>query len=116
MESTANLTIGTWDDPFKTEAAYEGIERRVLCFDEETMQVHYTVEAGAVFPEHEHEETRQTVYVVDGAIDLFGDHEKRLEAGDSFIVGPGVRHGVRGVADRTELLDTFTPRIEAYTD
>ncbi|QIO20907.1 cupin domain-containing protein [Haloarcula sp. JP-L23] len=114
MESVENLTVGTWDNPHRIEQAYEGIERRVLCVDEETMQVHYTVEAGAVFPEHEHAETKQTVYVVEGAIELFGDHERTLEAGDSFIVGPGVRHGVRGLADRTELLDTFTPRIERY--
>jgi len=116
MESAEDLTVGTWEAPFKTEHAYKGIERRVLCFDDETMQVHYTVAADAVFPEHEHEETKQTVYVIDGAIELFGDHEQVLEAGDSFIVGPGVRHGVRGVAEHTELLDTFTPRVEAYTE
>lgn len=114
MESAESRTVRTWDTPCKTEQPYEGIERRVLCFDDETMQVHYTVEAGAVFPEHE--ETKQTVYVIDGAIELFGDHEQLLESGDSFIVGPGARHGVRGVAERTELLDIFTPRIEAYTE
>ncbi len=114
METPENLTVGSWDDPFVVEEAYDGIERRVLCFDDETMQVHYTVDEGAVFPEHEHEETRQTVYVVSGAVELFGDHETVLEAGDTFIVGPGVRHGVRGVAEETELLDTFTPRIEEY--
>ena len=116
MHSMEGLTIGAWDDPFTVEEAYDGIERRVLCFDEETMQVHYTVAADAVFPEHEHEETKQTVYVIDGAVELFGDHERILETGDSFIVGPGVRHGLRGVAERTELLDTFTPRLEAYPE
>jgi quercetin dioxygenase-like cupin family protein len=115
VSSFENFTVGTWEAPCKTEQPYEGIKRRVLCFDDETMQVHYTVKADAVFPEHEHEETKQTVYVIDGAIELFGDHEQLLESGDSFIIGPDVRHGVRGVAERTELLDTFTPRIESYT-
>lgn len=114
MGADANITIGEWDDPVKLEEAYGGIERRVLCSDESAMQVHYTVDEGAVFPEHEHDETHQTVYVIEGAIELFGDHERVLEAGDTFNVGPGVRHGVRGVAERTELLDTFSPPIEAY--
>lgn len=109
-----NLTVGAWDDPFLVEEAHDGIERRVLCFDDDAMQVHYTVAADAVFPEHEHETTTQTVYVVSGRVELFGDHETVLSAGDSFVVGPGVRHGVRGVADESELLDTFTPPIEAY--
>lgn len=116
MELPESLTVGEWDAPFKTETAYEGIERRVLCFDDETMLVHYTVAEGAVFPEHDHDETRQTVYVIEGAVDLFGDHERRLEAGDSFVVGPGVRHGVRGVAEHTELVDTFSPPVAAYAE
>ena len=103
-----------WDDPFKTEEAYEGIERRVLSFTDELMLVHYTVEEGAVFPEHEHDETHQAVYVISGAIELFGDESAVLEAGDTFVVGPGVRHGVRGVAERTELIDSFTPPIAEY--
>lgn len=114
MEPPENLTVGSWDEPFLVEEVYDGIERRVLCFDDETMQVHYTVDESAVFPEHSHEEAKQTVYVVSGAVELFGDHETVLEQGDSFIVGPGVRHGVRGVAEQSQLLDTFTPRIEAY--
>lgn len=110
------MEIGDWDDPFKVEQAYDGIERRVLCFDEDQMLVHYTVDEGAVFPEHEHDETKQTVYVASGSVELFGDHEATLSAGDSFIVGPGVRHGVRGLEPGTELVDTFTPIIESYAE
>lgn len=116
MRSGSNFTVGMWDDPLVIEQAYEGIQRRVLCSNEEMMQVHYTVAADATFPEHEHAETKQTVYVIDGTIELFGDYERTLETGDSFIVGPGVRHGVHGLAKRTELLDTFTPPIGAYTE
>ncbi|WP_276274034.1 cupin domain-containing protein [Haloarcula litorea] len=114
MTLPESLTVGEWDDPLRHEQPYDGIERRVLASDADVMLVHYTVEADAVFPAHEHDETRQTVFVVDGEIELFGEHERTLETGDSFIVGPGVRHGVRGVAERTELLDSFTPPVEAY--
>ena len=109
-----DITFGSRSAPVLREPAYEGIERRVLCHDDETMVVHYMVAEGATFPAHEHDEIRQTVYVVSGAVELFGDRERRLEAGDAFVVGPGVRHGVRGLAPETELVDTFTPPVEAY--
>lgn len=103
-----------WDAPFKTEQAYEGIMRRVLAFTDELMIVHYTVEEDALFPIHEHGETHQAVYVVDGTVELVGDRSGTLSAGDTFVVGPGVRHGIRGVAPRSHLVDAFTPPIERY--
>jgi quercetin dioxygenase-like cupin family protein len=109
-----SIEIRDWDDPFKTQDAYEGIERRVLSFTDGLMLVHYTVEEGAVFPEHGHDETHQAVFVVGGELELFGDRSATLEAGDSFVVSPGVRHGVRGVAERTTIIDAFAPPIEQY--
>ena len=114
MAENQAIDITEWDDPFKVEAAYEGIERRVLSFTDDLMLVHYTVEEGAVFPEHEHDVTHQAVYVITGSVELFGDHEAVLEAGDTFVVGPGERHGIRGVADHTEVIDTFSPPIGEY--
>jgi quercetin dioxygenase-like cupin family protein len=101
-------------DPFKQEAAYEGIERRVLAFTDDLMLVHYTVEADAVFPSHVHDETHQAVYVIEGEIELFGDRETTLAAGDSFVVGPGIEHGVRGRAAQSRLIDAFAPPIAEY--
>lgn len=110
------MDIVDWDDPFKVEEAYEGIERRVLAHDERQMLVHYTVAEGAEFPEHEHDETYQSVFVIEGAVELFGEREARLEAGDSFVVEPGVRHGIRGAAPETKLIDAFTPPIGEYAE
>ncbi len=103
-----------WTDPFKIEEAHPGIERRVLAVTDELMTVHYTVAEGAVFPAHEHETTHQSVHVIEGEIELFGDHERTLGRGDSFVVGPGVEHGIEGVAPRSEIIDTFSPPIERY--
>ncbi|UPV76759.1 cupin domain-containing protein (plasmid) [Halorussus limi] len=105
-----------WTNPSKIDRPYEGIERRVLSYTDELMLVHYTVAEGAVFPEHEHDETVQAVFVIDGCIELFGDREGRLAAGDSFVVHPGVRHGIEGVAPRTQLIDAFNPPIERYRE
>jgi len=110
------MDIRPWDDPFETGAAYEGIERRVLAFTDELMLVHYTVDAGAVFPAHTHEEAEQAVYVIDGEIELFGDETAVLGAGDTFVVGPSTEHGVRGRAEETQLIDAFTPPIAEYAE
>lgn len=51
IETPENLTVSSGDNPFLVERAYDGIEHRVLCFDDEKMQVDYTIDADAVFPE-----------------------------------------------------------------
>lgn len=106
----------TRTNPAKIDRPYEGIERRVLSYTDEMMLVHYTVAEGGVFPEHEHEETVQAVYVIDGRVELTGDHERTLAGGDSFVVQPGVRHGIEGVAPRSQLIDAFAPPIERYEE
>lgn len=111
-----DLVVTPWDDPHKVESAYEGIERRVLSFTDELMLVHYTVEEGAVFPAHSHEVTHQAVYVIEGEIELFGERNERLGPGDSFVVGPGIEHGIRGVATVSQVVDAFTPPIDEYAE
>lgn len=102
------------ENPFKQEPAYDGIERRVLAFTDDLVLVHYTVEEGAISPAHTHDVTHQAVYLIEGEVDLFGDREATLSAGDSFVVGPGIEHGVRGSAPETRLIDAFAPPIEEY--
>lgn len=113
---TDQIDVTDWDEPFKVESAYDGIERRVLSFTDDMMLVHYTVEEGAEFPAHDHDETQQGVFVIDGEIELFGDRSGRLEAGDTFVVGPGVTHGIRGIAPTSRLIDAFAPPIEEYAE
>lgn len=109
------MQIRPWEEG-RVEEAYEGITRRVLAHTDSLMLVHYSVEEGAVFPVHDHEETHQAVFVLEGAIELLGERDGRLEEGDSFVVGPGVAHGIRGVAENTAVIDAFAPPIEAYAD
>lgn len=113
---TDQIDVTDWEHPFKVESAYEGIERRVLSFTDEMMLVHYTVEEGAEFPAHDHDVTQQAVFVIDGEVELFGDRSERLRTGDTFVVGPGVKHGIRGIAPTSRLIDAFAPPIEAYAE
>lgn len=112
----SNFDETTWAAPSKIDHPYEGIERRVLSYTDEMMLVHYTVSEGGVFPEHEHDETIQAVYVIDGCVELTGDREKTLATGDSFVVHPGVRHGIEGVAPQSQLIDAFAPPLEQYEE
>ncbi|WP_255171401.1 cupin domain-containing protein [Natrononativus amylolyticus] len=108
------IDITSWTNPVKVETAYDGIERRVLAYTDELMLVHYTVEEGAEFPVHEHDDTHQAVYVIAGSVELLGERETVLGPGDSFVVGPGTEHGIVGRAPRTELIDAFAPPIDDY--
>lgn len=108
------LNIETWMGSVNIEHPHEGIERRVLAYNEGIMLVHYTVRRDAVFPIHEHDTIQQAVYVINGEIELRGDTESRLSTGDSFVVGPGIKHGIRGVAPCSEIIDAFSPPIEEY--
>lgn len=110
-----SMEVRSWEEG-RVEEAYDGITRRVLAHTDSLMLVHYTVEERAVFPVHEHEETHQAVFVLEGAIELLGERDGRLEQGDSFVVGPGVPHGIRGVAGNSAVIDAFAPPVEAYAD
>jgi mannose-6-phosphate isomerase-like protein (cupin superfamily) len=51
------------------------------------------------------------VFAIGAELELFGDHSATLETGDSFVVGPGVHHGI---AEYTTIIDAFAPPIEEY--
>jgi quercetin dioxygenase-like cupin family protein len=58
----------------------------------------------------------QAVCVIDGCNELIGDHKRTLATGDCFVVHPGVRHGIEGVAPRTHRIDAFAPPIARYDE
>lgn len=106
------MGVRRWSDPYRVDDLGSG-ERRVLAFDDELMLVHYTFEQGAKTALHDHEETTQSVYVLDGKVRFLGDYDATLEQGDTVIVPPGTTHGIEAL-ERTELIDSFTPPIERY--
>jgi quercetin dioxygenase-like cupin family protein len=50
------------------------------------------------------------------AVCVIDDHERTLATGDCFVVHPGVRHGIEGVAPRTHRIDAFAPPIARYDE
>lgn len=92
----------------------EGAERRVLSHGGRMMVVEFRFPAGVTAPVHHHPH-EQVGYVVSGELDLLmeGQQTRRLGAGASYYVPPGVPHGVV-IHTPTVLVDVFTPVREDF--
>ena len=90
------------------ETVDNGIERKILGYDEKLMMVCVRFEKGAVGTLHHHIH-RQISYVESGRFDVTIDGKKSiLEQGDCFFVAPDLVHGVVALEKGT-LVDVFTP-------
>ena len=70
-------------------------------------------------PSHRHRNTTETIFVIDGSLDvLLGDDVHVLARGDLIVVPPGVPHAFAPTAgESADMLAVFTPgqrRIEYY--
>ena len=101
------------DDPVRIDEFESGGERRVLGYTDEMMLVQYSLEAGDEGELHSHDETVQASFVIDGELELRGEYETTVEAGDSYIIPPGTTHGVVANTSCT-VIDVFSPPIADY--
>ena len=92
----------------KWESVDDGIQRKILGYDDELMLVLVSFKKGAVGTLHHHIH-RQVSYVKGGRFEvtIYGS-KKILREGDSFFVAPDLKHGVVALEQGT-LLDIFTP-------
>ena len=95
------------------QPAAPGVERQVLAHDDGLMLVRVRFEAGAVGAVHRHPH-RQVSYVEAGVFEgEVGDDRQVLRASDSFVVAPGVPHGVVA-REAGVLIDVFSPAREDF--
>ena len=72
------------------------------------MMVEFAFEKGGDRRLHSHPHV-QSSYVAEGSFEVTIDgRTERLDAGDSFIVPSGLRHGVKAL-EKGRLVDCFTP-------
>jgi quercetin dioxygenase-like cupin family protein len=85
-----------------------GLWRQVMSYTPEMMLIRHKMEPGWIGSAHSHPH-QQLVYVISGAVELTIEGVTHaLWAGDSILVGGGLKHQAR--TDRaTEVLDVFTP-------
>ena len=90
------------------ETVGEGVERKILGYDDQVMMVYIRFEKGAVGSLHHHFH-RQVSYVESGRFEVTIDGEKCILAqGDCFFVAPDLVHGVVAL-EKGSLVDVFTP-------
>jgi quercetin dioxygenase-like cupin family protein len=92
----------------KWETVANGMERKILGYDDQVMMVLVRFEKGAIGALHHHVH-RQISYVESGRFEVTIDGKNTiLEQGDCFFVAPNLVHGVVAL-EKGMLVDVFTP-------
>lgn len=95
------------------EIVGEGVQRKILGYDDEIMMVVVQFEKGAIGSLHHHVH-RQVSYVESGKFEVTIDGSKRiLQKGDCFFVAPDMVHGVVALEEGS-LIDIFTPARQDF--
>jgi quercetin dioxygenase-like cupin family protein len=106
-DSFAHAENLPWED------AAPGVQRKVLCYDDGIMMVHFRFQAGAVGALHTHPHV-QCSLIEDGAFDVtIAGKTERLVKGDSYLVPPNALHGATAV-EAGAIVDVFTPMREDF--
>ena len=107
------MGVTNWEDPTRVDELDGGGERRVLAHSEDMMLVHYSLEEGDEGALHSHQQTVQASFVIEGSLELLGEYSSTVEACDSYVIPPGVTHGVRA-KESCRVIDAFSPPLEEY--
>jgi quercetin dioxygenase-like cupin family protein len=92
-----------------SEQPFEGVRRRTHQAEQATVTA-YSFGPGAIFPVHSHRE-EQTTVVVEGTVEFEVDGRKhRLGAGETFVVGADIEHGLKAGPDGARFLAVLVPR------
>ena len=95
------------------EKVGEGVERKILGYDEVLMMVCVRFAKGSVGALHHHVH-RQISYVESGVFEVTIDGDKKiLQKGDCFFVQPDLVHGVVAL-EQGVLIDIFSPCREDF--
>lgn len=100
-------------DEIEWETVGEGVERKILGFDDHIMMVCVRFEKGAIGSLHHHVH-RQVTYVETGHFEVVIDGKKKnLQQGDCFFIASNLEHGVVAL-EKGMLIDVFTPAREDF--
>ena len=94
-----------------------GVVRKTLSYNDEAMLCHFSLQAGAKIPLHNHRAT-QIGYVVSGrARFLAEDPADEFEGlpGQSYVFSRFVKHGTMAI-EPTEYVEVFVPTRDEYKD
>lgn len=108
-EVTANKEKSFIDSgKLEWETVDNGVQRKILGYDDNLMMVRVKFEKGAIGRPHDHPH-RQVTYVESGQFEVtMAGNKEVLKEGDCFFVRPNLTHGVVALEEGS-LIDVFTP-------
>ena len=93
---------------------WQGIAARAVGGERATLAV-FELDAGAVVPEHAHDNEQLGICVQGGLRFRIGDEERDVVAGSTWAIPPNVPHSVVVGPDGCVLVETFVPRRDEWT-
>jgi quercetin dioxygenase-like cupin family protein len=95
------------------ENVENGIQRKVMAYDEKIMLVKVKFETGGIGTLHKHHHS-QITHVESGVFEVEINGEKRmLKGGDAYYIPPDTMHGAVCM-DEGVLIDVFSPMREDF--
>jgi quercetin dioxygenase-like cupin family protein len=95
------------------ENVEQGIQRKVMAYDEKIMLVKVKFAAGGIGTLHKHHHS-QITHVESGVFEVEINGEKRvLKGGDAYYIPPDTMHGAVCM-DEGVLIDVFSPMREDF--
>ncbi len=102
-------------DEIAWETVGEGVQRKIMGYDDKIMLVNVKFDKGGIGPMHEHYHS-QVTYVVSGKFELtIDDVSKTMKEGDAFYIPPHVMHGAICIEPGV-LIDVFSPIREDFME
>jgi len=96
------------NDEMQWQQVDNGVQRKMMAFDDQLMMVKVKFDRGAVGTLHQHPHS-QITHIESGVFEVEIQGEKKiLKAGDAFYVAPNAVHGVFCLEEGI-LVDVFSP-------
>jgi quercetin dioxygenase-like cupin family protein len=102
-------------EKIKWEPVADGVQRKILGYDEKIMMVKVDFKKGGIGALHKHPHS-QVTFLAKGVFEVqIGEEKKILKEGDCFYIPPDVIHGVVTLEDGL-LIDVFSPMREDFVN
>ena len=96
------------DESVPWTAVEQGIDRKIMAYNDDLMMVKVRFEAGSVGNLHQHVHTQITL-IESGLFEIYIQNEqKQLGKGDVFFIPSNIVHGVKCI-EKGILIDVFNP-------
>jgi len=101
------------NDEIDWEDTEQGIQRKIMAYDDRVMLVKVKFKTGGIGILHQHTHT-QLSYVESGIFEIeIGGKKKILKGGDAFFIPPNTLHGAICI-QKGILVDVFSPMREDF--